>query len=217
MSKALAVKADSDIALPRYDDMCRAIAEAHRVDDAKDIRDKAEALRAYAKKANNRDAEVQFADIKLQAERKCGELLREMAEAGTRAAKGRPEKSGTLPDLDDLGVSEDESRRFQQIAAVPKRQFDAHLAEARRSQVPVTSASVRALTRQPNFTPAQRTDHERLWRVLRALEQISEQDVTPKEWLAELPDFMVERVRTHMKRARPWLERLFTEWDKRHD
>jgi len=43
--------------------------------DHKDIRDKAEALRAYAKKANNREAEVQFADIKLQAERKCGELL----------------------------------------------------------------------------------------------------------------------------------------------
>jgi hypothetical protein len=215
MSKALAKRADSDVALPRYDDMCRAISECHRVDDAKDIRDKAEALRAYAKKANNRQAEVEFADIKLQAERKCGELLKEMAVSGERV-KGRPEKESQDATLSQLGISRDESSRFQQIAAVPKKQFDAALAEARRTQEPVTSASVRALTRQPNFTPAQRADHERLWRVLRALEQIAEQDVSPKEWLAELPDFMLERVRGHMKRARPWLERLFTEWERKY-
>ena len=34
----------SDVALPRYDDMCRAIAECHCVDDVKKIRDKAQAL-----------------------------------------------------------------------------------------------------------------------------------------------------------------------------
>src|SRR4029077_3190394 len=50
-----------------------------------------------------------------------------MAANGERAARGRPEKSGTLPDLKTLGVDEDESPRFQQIVAVPG-------ASARRSE-----------------------------------------------------------------------------------
>lgn len=217
MRTAIAHRAGSDIALPRYDDMCRAISECHRVDDAKDIRDKAESLRAYAKKANNREAEVQFADIKLHAERKCGELLKEMAQNGERASRGRSANSDSVSHLKDLGIDPKESERFQQIAAVPQKQFDAHLAEARRMQQPVTSASVRALTRQPNFTPAQRTEHERLWRVLRALDQISNQDLTPAEWLGKLPDYMVNDVREKLQRARPWLEQFFSEWSKQYD
>lgn len=214
MTKAVARRRTADIVLPRYDEMCTAIAACHKVDDAKDIRDKAEALRAYAKKANNREAEVQFADIKLQAERKCGELLKQMAADGQRKSQGESLQRERLS-LKELGVSEIESHRFQQIAAVPKKDFDAALASARATQTPVTSASVRSLTRIPSITPAQRAAHERLWRVLRALEQIAEQDISPKEWLAELPDFMLRRVRDHMKRARPWLEKLFTEWEKK--
>lgn len=205
----------TDVTLPRYDDMCRAIAEAHRVDEAKDYRDKAEALRAYAKQANNRDAEVQFAEIKVRAEIKCGELLRDMAERGERAA-GRPEKESQPATLSSLGLSRDESSRFQQAASAPREAVEEAFAEARRTQVPVTSAQVRALTKQPDFTPDQRADHERLWRVLRAVEQISEQDITPDQWLAELPEFMQRKFVNHLETARPWLERLFELWDQRH-
>jgi hypothetical protein len=220
--KALVKRAASDIALPRYDEMCRAIAECHRVDEAKDIRDRAEALRAYSKKASNREAEVQFSEIKLFAERKCGEMLREMAELGQRdSGKGNRnpvlKSQDATPKLSELGITRDESSRFQQIAAVPQKQFDAHIANARIEQKPVTSASVRSLTKQPDFTPAARAEHERLWRTLRALEQISEQDVTPKQWLASLPDYMIEKVRAHLKRARPWLEKLFKEWESKHE
>ena len=35
-------------ALVRYDAMCRAIEQAYRIDEVKDIRDKAMALEAYA-------------------------------------------------------------------------------------------------------------------------------------------------------------------------
>lgn len=213
------VRASTSVALPRYDDMCRAIAEAHRVDEAKDYRDKAEALRAYAKQANNRDAEVQFAEIKVRAEIKCGELLRDMAERGERDQGHGDRKSGSqdaTPKLADLGLTKDESSRFQQAASAPREAVEEAFAEARRTQVPVTSAQVRALTKQPDFTPDQRADHERLWRVLRAVEQISEQDITPDQWTAELPEFMQRRFVNHLKTARPWLERLFELWDQRH-
>ena len=42
--------------------------------DAKDIRDKAEAMRAYAKQAKNKELEIDAAEIRMRAERKVGEL-----------------------------------------------------------------------------------------------------------------------------------------------
>jgi hypothetical protein len=205
-----------DMALPRYDDMCRAIAECHRVDEAKDYRDKAEALRAYAKQAGNRDAEVQFAEIKVRAEIKCGELLKEMAESGERAGRGRHSNSDSVSHLTDLGIDPKESERFQQAANASSQHVEEAFNTARETRTPVTSAQIRNLTRSPEFTPEQRADHERLWRVLRALEQISDQDIPAAEWLDALPDYMRERVSNHLKKARPWLERLFELWDTHH-
>jgi hypothetical protein len=60
---------------------CRAIAEAHAVDEVKDIRDKALAIQMYARQAQNTEAERQACDIRLRAERRCGELTRELATA----------------------------------------------------------------------------------------------------------------------------------------
>ena len=207
---------NQEVALPKYDDMCRAIAECHRVDEVKDIRDKAEALRAYARMAHNREAEIQFSEIKILAERQAGQLLQDMAENGTRAESGKTNQhsGGDKLSLADIGVTAKESERFQAIAAVPQDQIDAAFAHGRETQTPVTSAQIRNLTKQPDFTPTQRAEHERLWRVLRAIEQISEQDIGPEDWLDALPPYMVERVRTHLIRARPWLEEFFNQWDK---
>lgn len=59
----------------KYDAMCHAIAEAWSIDEAKDIADKAAALAVYAKQAKNFDAERQASEIRVRAERRCGELL----------------------------------------------------------------------------------------------------------------------------------------------
>ena len=64
----------ADLAL--YDRMCTAIAECHRVDEVKDLRDKAMALEIYAKQAKNTDAERRACEIRLRAERRTGELLK---------------------------------------------------------------------------------------------------------------------------------------------
>lgn len=52
-----------------------------------------------------------------------------MAERGERGTGGKPSHSGRVK-LAELGVSEKESSRFQQVVAVQQKQFDAVLAEA---------------------------------------------------------------------------------------
>ena len=215
---ALKKQIPSDVVLPRYDDMCRAIAECHRVDEVKDIRDKAEALRAYAKQANNREVECQFAECKVRAEIKCGELLRDMAQLGERAGVGRRHaNSDNVSLVSDMGITAKDSERFQRASEAPPELVEAAFTDARATLVPVTSSQIRNLTRSPDFSPQQRTDHERLWRVLRALEQISDQDIAPSEWLDALPPYMHERVANHIQRARPWLMELFEEWRNRYE
>lgn len=52
-------------------------------------------------------------------------MLRETAERGERATKGRPEKTSNdatfSPTLSDMGLTRDESSRYQQLAPWPAR------------------------------------------------------------------------------------------------
>src|SRR5690348_9102530 len=72
--------------LIRYDAMCRAIADAYEADEVKQIRDKPRAIEMYARQARNVEAERRACEIRLRAERRCGQLLREMQ----KAKAGRP-------------------------------------------------------------------------------------------------------------------------------
>ena len=61
-----------------FDQARQTLAQARTVDEVKDIRDRAEALRLYTRQAGE-GLEMQnwCAEIKLRAERRVGELLRE--------------------------------------------------------------------------------------------------------------------------------------------
>jgi hypothetical protein len=80
-------------ALVRYEAACRALAEAKTVDEAKDIRDKAEAMRVYARQANNKGLEIDAAEIRISAERRLGELIKAQKET-VGLNRGVAEKAG---------------------------------------------------------------------------------------------------------------------------
>ena len=144
LAQALApLVSDAQPLLPLYEAACRALAEAKSVDEAKDVRDKADALRIYARQAKNRQLEVDAAEVRLRAERRLGEMLRDQKEAvglnsGT-AGKGRPRKGGAeaeppkdeRPTLADAGIDKKLSARAQKLAAVPETKFDQMVCEWR--------------------------------------------------------------------------------------
>ena len=129
--------------LAKYDAACRAVAEAKTVDEAKDLRDKAEAMRAYARQAKNRQLEVDTAEIRMRAERRLGEIIKLQKETvglntGT-AGKGRPNLGGSdevppkneRPTLAEVGIDKKLSMRAQKLAAVPEGKFEGMLGEWR--------------------------------------------------------------------------------------
>lgn len=125
-------------ALVKYDEACRAIAAAKSLDDVRALHDKAEALRAYGRVAQNRSLEVDAAEIRIRAERRYGEMLAEMKESGKISAGGRPPKKpvpGEEPvsglTLGDLNTTKRFSSKCQKLAAVPEHQFEGMLGEWR--------------------------------------------------------------------------------------
>jgi N6-adenosine-specific RNA methylase IME4 len=114
--------------LVRYDAARRALAEAHRIDEVKDIRDKWFALEAYAKQAKDTTLITQATEIRMRAERRAGELLSEMAERGERP-RGR-KKESHVATLSDLGVSKTQSSRWQKLAALDPDTFETRVKRA---------------------------------------------------------------------------------------
>jgi len=86
------------LTLVRYDAARKALAAAHRVDEVKAIRDKAEAVRVYAKPAGDFELQNQATEVRLFAERRAGQLLSDMAMLGVRGGHaGTEAKLGGHP------------------------------------------------------------------------------------------------------------------------
>lgn len=127
--------------LVRYEQARAALAECKRVDEVKDIRDKAEAMAAYARQAKDTEL-IQFAtEIKVRAERKAGGMLAAGFESGERARSGGAmKKESPPPTLSDIGISRDQSSRWQSLANMSDEHFETAVATAKDTAGQVTTA-----------------------------------------------------------------------------
>jgi hypothetical protein len=136
--------------LIKYEAARQALAEAHRVDEAKDIRDKAMAVRLYARQAKDRDMITWATEIKIRAERRVGQLLREMEKHPGLPGPGRgrktPSRNGDrvsgIPTLRQLHISPDQSSDWQRLAAIPEPEFEKRLAAASGDPATMTTAKL---------------------------------------------------------------------------
>ena len=125
-------------ALVKYDAACQALAIAKTTDEVKDIRDKAEAMRSYARQAKNKTLEVDAAEIRMRAERRLGELIVRQKETvglntggGDTSGPSLVEGPDAPPTLASAGIGYKLSSTAQKLAAVPEAQFEEKIGEWR--------------------------------------------------------------------------------------
>jgi hypothetical protein len=122
-------------ALTRYEAARFALAEAHRVDEVKEIHNQAVALEAYARQANDTQLLQYATEIRLRAERRAGELLAAMPDT----PRGRRPKELALdtransrpPTLAELKITDTQSAKWQRLAALPEDKFEIRVEHAK--------------------------------------------------------------------------------------
>jgi site-specific DNA-methyltransferase (adenine-specific) len=132
--------------LVRFEAAKYALTQARSIDEVKDVRDKAEALRLYMRQAGESlEMQNDVAEIKLRAERRCGEMLQDME----KHPAGRPPENRSYdvtdslpPTLAELGVSRNQSSRWQTIADMPEERFEEHIARTKARNDELTTAGI---------------------------------------------------------------------------
>lgn len=128
---SLAIPETSTSPLALYETACRALAQAKAVDEVTNIRAQAEAIRAYARQARNKQMEIDAAEIRIRAERRLGELM--AAQAATvgkaqgqlrRGLDSNPREETDPPTLAEAGIDKNLAHRARTYAAVPEEKFE---------------------------------------------------------------------------------------------
>jgi hypothetical protein len=141
----------SDTVLANYERTRAALERCATVDEAKRIKDQADALRVYGRQANDSDLERWAAEIKVRAMRRIGEISAtlEKAKAGTKKGGSRggsyeSPRNGLSKEttLKNAGLSKQAAHRCEQIAAIPERVFEQHIAEKKAAGKPVHSTEL---------------------------------------------------------------------------
>jgi N6-adenosine-specific RNA methylase IME4 len=135
--------------LIRYDAACRALAEAKTVDEAKDIRDKAIAMQAYARQAKNRDLEADALEIRMRATRRLDQLRQAQKDAVGLNEGGRPSKTGlaknpVLPTLASQGIDKNLAHNARKLGSLSEENFERAVREARSALSVLVKNTLRA-------------------------------------------------------------------------
>jgi len=135
--------------LEHFDKARQALALANTIDEIKEIRDQAEMLRAYAKQSGESlEMQNMCAEIRLRAERRAGELLKEREWHPPGPDKeDRSHDATEPPKLEDIGINKSQSSRWQQMADVPEIDFEKYIAHVVVEEKELTTSGIMRLAR----------------------------------------------------------------------
>lgn len=116
-------------ALQLRDDAKYQLEQIKDIESGLEYLNKVKAIETWAK-AEKKDAELQnmIAEQKLRTQRILGRLIKEGQERGEMKTQASA-KSSTMRELDDLGINKKQSSTFQQIAAIPEKNFEEYIKE----------------------------------------------------------------------------------------
>jgi hypothetical protein len=157
--------------LPRYDAACVAVAMAKTVDEVQEIASNAEALRAYARQAKNRQLELDAAEIRIRADRRVGQLMSGQGHIvgkakgaqgiGTSAGYKETRTPEGPPTLAEAGIDKNQAHRARTLAAMPDEAFEERLGDKRhrkdRRVVLGPEAEAKAEATTSDIAPGERT------------------------------------------------------------
>jgi len=131
--------------LIKYEEARNALQVVATLDEAKDISDKMQALKIYAHQKNDSQMELWVAEIKLRANRRFGELSKQIDKSKAGGAGGGRAHSDVATKaevLNSVGVNSGEASRCEKIASIPEEKFQAVIDSAKEHNKPVTYADV---------------------------------------------------------------------------
>ncbi|MCL4479662.1 MAG: hypothetical protein M1381_11325 [Deltaproteobacteria bacterium] len=190
-----------------------AIAKCTQLDEVKDIRDRMEALRAYAKQARE-GLEVQnsIAEIKLRAERRIGELSRALPTHEHRlnqAGHDDPPVTTKTEALKDIGIARRIACRYEAIADIPENAFEEAIKTVKNHNQELTTAGMYETARKLHHQKQIEQQKERL-------REIPVSDYVPvlkhgdfRELIKALPDNSIDLILTDPPYGKGYIHLLY--------
>lgn len=120
--------------LAAYDRVRAQLAEASQVKDILEIRLQLDHVKLHARAVQNRAVLIEATVLQMRAERRLGQMLRALREAGLIAVGKPPKGEEARATLEEIGVSKNSSSKAQKAAELEERTFEA-LCEATRERL----------------------------------------------------------------------------------
>jgi N6-adenosine-specific RNA methylase IME4 len=124
------------LSLIPYDVACRAVAEARRIDELKDMLDIAAITKEYARRAKNHQMEADAVEIRLRATRRLNELIQAQRQTvglaqGTRGSKIKGARVDDKPTLAEAGIDKNLAHQARVLGKLSDEKFEQAIADAR--------------------------------------------------------------------------------------
>jgi len=191
-----------------YNCMVSAISHCSKMDEVKDIRDKALALEHYARQATNVDAERQAINVRVRAERRAGEILKVLQ----KSKGGPPFKNNSAKTKQSYfaeqkqqgGITDGQATHWQQMADMPETKFVEKIEDMKRS---VGVKKHRKKFKGPKVEPV--PDRALwVWGQIKDFERKEMFDIDPNVIMKEMLDSMKPDIRRVVPKLIRWLRRF---------